>query len=271
MKENLRKFILGVQEAGYNKASEPQTYNQKRGLQYCENAGWGYDDLLPSFKGKKLIELVGERLKSASPGEPLKILDLGCGRGRFLEDCKDRWSYLVEMHGLNARMEYSARYLQAMENIGIYLQQGDVQQVSGIYGKDSMDIIVACKVFSYIPDPFMTMVGMNAVLKEGGVALITDFPLDPLIEGLNRDARKMKKLVKHLQGMGIEAEERMTANRCTDLGTEIAFEADLAFSKIRDMQLPVSYSGKTKEVNLKIGASEIYSFNALTYRLADDF
>jgi hypothetical protein len=78
----------------FNRESKYQPYCVNRNLhQYVEE--------LPKFQGKNLLEIVDEKIISKN-GSPVQILDIGCGQGKFLLDCKEKWGSHINCAGLSA-------------------------------------------------------------------------------------------------------------------------------------------------------------------------
>ena len=93
--------ILSVRRRSYTFQQRQLMYETGRGLfmhKGIDGNVEGYIDLF-SFNGKDLIILIDEQI--AANGSA-RILDVGCGVGRFLVECKEIWNDQVQCVGVSA-------------------------------------------------------------------------------------------------------------------------------------------------------------------------
>lgn len=162
-----------------------------------------------------------------------RILDVGCGQGRFLVDCKFSWGKNVECVGINGYAYHQIgpdlslkRQLSASEVI--IRTDVDAQSLSRSFPPNSFDLITAVRIAEYLADPFALIKGIHRLLRCGGVGLVHYFPLT--IKPL-RDA---EKFADYLQSLGFTI--RFNAHDALRLF------ADLGFVKnSQQLRLPLTY------------------------------
>jgi SAM-dependent methyltransferase len=163
-------------------------------VDYGESAGRGlreYDDRLPRFKGKKLSEIIADKIGQESTHD-LKVLDIGCGTGNALED-------IVEQFGVSAFGLSSFDY-PTVEDKRFDCRVGDAQRLHLIYGQNAFDVIVSVYAFRHIADSLAVLKQAYKLSKKGGVILIDEFQL--LTE------QQANLLKTYWESYGIEAEFR---------------------------------------------------------------
>lgn len=268
MKQELLQLIHKTRCDSFRIASNNYSYNDKRGLINNEYTNLGYNEVLPKFKGKTLIDLIQEKIDTnLGTGQKVRILDLGCGpQANFLRDCRKKWGEDIEGIGIGARITLKTEELESFREQGITILQKDLQSVNEFIDLRSIDIAVASRSFPYLSDPIMALIGLNSTLKDDGIALISDFPISPLIEGLDESSEKLERFIGYLQSLGIEVNPYEAVHKFG-----ISCEGHLAFAKISKISLPLRYSGRTKQVNIQLPEQDVYTFQALTYLLASNF
>ncbi len=93
-----------------------------------------------------------------------KILDVGCGRGWFLQEAKKRgW----EVYGT----EYSDAAIKLCESDGLKMTQGQLQ--SDTFLNDEFDIITSFEVLEHINNPNEDMDYIYKFLRKGGLFYCT--------------------------------------------------------------------------------------------------
>lgn len=268
MKPELLELVLRTRRTGFNIASNNYPFNDQRGLTKNEYSPLGYNEVLPKYKGKTLIDLIQEKIDANSgTGQKIRILDLGCGpQANFLRDCREKWGEAIERVGIGARITLKTDELENLKEQGITILHEDLQGINEHIDLGSVDIAVASKSFPYLSDPIMALIALNSTLKDDGIALVSDFPISPLIEGLDGNNERLERFIRYLQSLDIEVNLHETSHRFG-----IFWEGHLAFAKIPKMSLPLRYSGRTKEVNIQLPGQDAYTFQALTYLLDQRF
>jgi 2-polyprenyl-3-methyl-5-hydroxy-6-metoxy-1,4-benzoquinol methylase len=97
-----------------------------------------------------------------------KVLDVGCGNGRFLQFLGDMGDYNlngVEMEGGSAD--------RAAKVPGLQLKKGTL--LPGDFDVESLDAITMFHVFEHLTEPAETLKTMTSILKKGGMLMIS-FP-----------------------------------------------------------------------------------------------
>lgn len=165
-----------------NRFFEPKTYFKKCGLVKCKNCSFVFmqkipqfyelekiyssysyaeDAFLPPLTVKSYETLLDEFEKFRLNN---KILDVGCGRGWFLEIAKNRgW----EVFGT----EYSETAIKICENKGINIKKGfiDSSEFEGI----DFDIITSFEVIEHISFPEEYVFHIHKLLRKNGLFYIT--------------------------------------------------------------------------------------------------
>ncbi len=243
MQPELISHIQSIREQGFQKATRSYVYNDQRPLEPTRIIPSSYEKLAPHWKKLSLIHLIEHKRKEAQEHDTtLSILDAGCGPFAVcLRDIKERWPEIA-CFGVNAEIaDRNIRSFQTHDHIQV--TRGDIQNIHTLFPQNSMDIVTSVKVFPYLADPFMTIVGIYEVLKPGGVALITDVPITPIIPELKHDEAKYARFINHLTSLGMEVRDRMTAHRY-----HLHMECDISFEKTTPhLVLPLTYTGNVLE------------------------
>lgn len=113
------------------------------------------------FRVKKILKLLGE------PSDK-KILDLGCGKGRFCRKIKDFG--FVNIIGVEPSKELIR--IARRNNKDIKFVQASATDLP--FGDNEFDILVCIEVLEHIPDTEKAIKEMKRVLRPGGRILIMD-------------------------------------------------------------------------------------------------
>lgn len=93
-----------------------------------------------------------------------QILDVGCGRGFFLQEAKKRgW----QVHGT----EYSETAVQICSQEGLDVKQGKLDP--SIFDRTDFDIITSFEVLEHINNPNEELQNINSLLRKGGLFFCT--------------------------------------------------------------------------------------------------
>ncbi|MFH1593905.1 MAG: class I SAM-dependent methyltransferase [Candidatus Omnitrophota bacterium] len=113
----------------------------------------------PDFK---LFELIRKKIIGLKGEGPLRILDVGCGRGDFLKYLKERHS-AFELHGID---------LTDNDDPGIHYIKGDIMN-SEI--EDTFDVICNITVVEHLDSPHSFVKRMKNLLRPDGIMFtVTD-------------------------------------------------------------------------------------------------
>ncbi len=116
-------------------------------------------DYFRNRRAKRIAKLIGNEGK---------VLDIGCGNGRFLQMIESHGA--IEGHGLEMESNSAKR---AKTILGNRLHIGTLQD--GGYPDDHFDAITLFHVFEHLTDPKGYLERMQKILKPGGILYIS-FP-----------------------------------------------------------------------------------------------
>lgn len=259
MSAEIRRIGLEVREA---RRSALETHSDSVGYQIGRGIS-GYENYLPTFKGKPFIDIVEDKLTTQPTDQPLTIVDIGCGNGTFLVECAWRWPGQVKCIGITTQ-EYPNEFLErerqaklhgeqyneAVDSVGIV--KADAMDIVSLMGCGNVDIAVAMQSFRYFADPWMALKRVYSTLKDDGVCLIdsTNFNLsnsnDPYDHNRIMNEVIMADYLRKAYGMEFFAGDKFPP---------------LSFKKTSPrLSLPIRYAGKmeTDELQHAIESDERY-------------
>lgn len=122
--------------------------------------------LLPLWLANGLKRQADQLRFMTLSGEPVgKLLDVGCGGGRFLNRMKKRgWAVEGTDFDEQATRKVSSRY-------GIQTHVGDLAQCA--LAADSFDVITMSQTIEHLYDPLATLHESLRILKPGGLLVMT--------------------------------------------------------------------------------------------------
>jgi len=119
----------------------------------------------------KRKEAVLATLDQFSGGNPLKVLDAGCGAGVLLEEIAKRGHKTT---GMDCSLDMVQQAARAVEDAGTKLAgciQGDLESLS--FKDHAFDAVVCVGVLQYLPDDRTSIAELGRVLRPGGLAVVT--------------------------------------------------------------------------------------------------
>lgn len=122
------------------------------------------------------------RIQAVICGNPRRLLDVGCGKGFFMQACVKE---SIDCKGIEFSDE-GARF--ARESLGLDVECGDLRQSKGLLGR--FDAVTLWGVIEHLSCPVEVLRDAREVLEPGGFVFITtgignDW-LDRLLPGVNQ-------------------------------------------------------------------------------------
>lgn len=212
----------------------------------------GYRQILPKLDGMDVMEFIQHVIDKKGMA---RILDVGCGNGRFLNQCKNgyliRQKYgpsrvipglgkLVSCVGLTSclyrfRDENSIpddpvsdklKYLRA----GIHIEVADAQNLVTLFPEQEFDVITAVHVAEHVADPWSLFYGIYAKLSNEGAGFVGRIPFNLTSEKEN------ESLVADLQSF-----HKATAVMPYAEKSAYAKAGDIAIKRNGSLKLPITY------------------------------
>jgi ubiquinone/menaquinone biosynthesis C-methylase UbiE len=197
----ISKCLRQYRQTIFNHESKYQPYCVSRSLnQYLET--------LPKFQEKDLLEIVDEKILSKGQS-PIKILDIGCGEGKFLLDCKEKWGSNIDCFGLSAfpyhdeegsslfPYDEEMSFNSVLKTKGVDIKIGDVHRLYDLVPNNNFDVVTSATAFRYFAHPATALKMIYQTLRYDGICLINDFDVSrefrPYIDDLNELYDFLKK------------------------------------------------------------------------------
>jgi len=243
------ELIISAREEGFKKSKQPHDYADCR--TFISEKYEGYDLILPRFLTQTAVDWILKRVNNPGNGKKARIIDLGCGpEGNAIRQLSTLFPTAICI-GVNSRL------IKPERSNRLNLFEYDIQKINLLLPSESIDIAMSVKVFNYIPDPFLTIIAINNILKTKGIALITDVPITPVLSKyVDGD-----KFIEALRQTGFEVETRETAYRFG-----IHTECDLSWRKIPELKLPVIYNGEFRDQNIQLQNNATYNYTSVVYK-----
>lgn len=165
-----------------SKLKELKRYYDKHGLVKCKSCGFIFMEAIPSkeeldrhyskysyttagYLSQLTVKSYEKLLDEFEPfRQTNKILDIGCGRGWFLEQAKKRrW----EVYGT----EYSEEALKICEAKGLRMKPGMLKEDT--FGVGEFDVITSFEVIEHINNPKEEVGNICRFLRQGGLFYCT--------------------------------------------------------------------------------------------------
>jgi ubiquinone/menaquinone biosynthesis C-methylase UbiE len=115
--------------------------------------------------------------------KPKKILDVGCGRGFYVQTLSE-FKSVERIDGIEIEPEYLAQARQTVQSPKVHLQLGSVYELP--FKSKSFDMVVLSEVLEHLTNEAQALAEIKRVLKPDGWLVLTvpsiDFPFawDPL-------------------------------------------------------------------------------------------
>lgn len=151
-----------------------------------------YRAILPWFQDKNVTELISEKI--AQGIDPVRVLDIGCGKGIFLKELSSIYPQ-VEAYGISAH-DFSDKDMSSSSKM--HYEVGDAHNLARIFRGIGFDLIVSVFAMNYMVDPLAVLKQAYHLLRERGIILI-DYLDNPVILDSEKDA-----LSKKWDRLGIE-------------------------------------------------------------------
>jgi len=137
-----------------------------------------------------LRDFVGGSLMWLNGSRPGKLLDIGCGNGRFLVAMRELgWEVAgVEPDGQAAKV--------AREQGGFSVYEGVLEDTA--FPDDTFDAITMKHVVEHLPDPISTLRECQRILKKGGRLVVTVPNIESLGHRIYREAWRGLEVPRHL-------------------------------------------------------------------------
>ncbi len=146
-------------------------YSKQDAFRQFENWSAGYDS---SVLQKLLFGPSHSRIAAELPvAEPVQLLDVGCGTGRFMElvlvegRAAKVWGLDISKSMLTHGKQRLRRY-----NGSAHIVQGDAERLP--FPSDYFDVVTCSNCFHHFPDQQQAVCEMFRVLRDGGRVMLID-------------------------------------------------------------------------------------------------
>jgi SAM-dependent methyltransferase len=239
------KLAINISRTDFWWANNREFHNLENG------ADEGYLTYLPSFNDLDFEDIVNNLIRLPS-SKVVNILDVGCGRGAFIDKCRRNWGKRVKVFGVDLKHK--------IHNKRVDIRNGDMHNLVDIFDLNSMDIVISVRALEYAADPWFVVKEINKVLKPGGIALLSYTPFNmskiDASRGYEFDKDGAKSLVNYLEsvcGMEVKVVDDEYCN--------------LSFCKTEDrLWLPLSYSNMIKHRSPVGVGFDPFQYNTVGYK-----
>ena len=149
--------IINARKASFSVASNECSYNTRRGID-------GYRYFLPLYDGKTFFEHLEEKVELQ---EKVTLLDVGAGKGHFLDALRRKYPGKLELHGISGYDYRRRSYPRSID-----YQVGDVHNLRKIFNGLKFDFVVSVCTFQYVADTLSALRQVYGLLNSGGIAFI---------------------------------------------------------------------------------------------------
>lgn len=188
MLERIPGFEIDVESArktSFKIESKYRGYKVTRGLNEC-------NDDLPRFGSQSFLDIFKKRLEQQ---KVTYVLDIGAGKGYFLEQMKRDFGKQVSVHGISS-FDYRVKsYPKSID-----YRVGDAQHLGEIFQDEKFDFIVSTFCFPYIADTVSVLKQAYELLSFNAGYIFIDKP------SIGIDKSIAEKLKGYWSDFGIESE-----------------------------------------------------------------
>ena len=208
------------------------------------------------------IELVLSLLDRDGNGAGKKVLDVGCGVGRYLSPLRDR-GYTV--HGCDYSWDMIS---QSRKASGVWLAQAHVESLPYLGG--TFDVVLSIGVLQTVVDHERALTELYRILKPGGVLILStlrspsiwELPLFPAVELMMCDQSILTgqwypRLIKDRKGLSWHNRPRENRARRYKMGEINDYLLVLGFNDVRHF-----YLGRIRKIPILIN-SQLVTFSAI--------
>jgi SAM-dependent methyltransferase len=110
-------------------------------------------------------KLIGHIIRKYNIAKKSKVLDLGCGRGDFLEPFKNAD---IDISGV----DFAENSIRELKKRGYAVKQCDFEKNTVPFGDDYFDIVFSKSVIEHLSDPGKYLSEIKRILKPGGRLII---------------------------------------------------------------------------------------------------
>lgn len=137
-----------------------------------------YLELLPTFEGRNFAEHIETKFKQT--GQPIAVLDIGCGQGVMLGELLDLDINSIPVYPFGVSAFDYRPFLGEDKDIidpddEVNYRVGDAHKLSRLFPDIKFDIVVSVATFKYLADPLAALKQAYMVCKEGGLMFIDSF------------------------------------------------------------------------------------------------
>ena len=123
------------------------------------------------FEMQKRQEVVLKFLDEYALDKQMKVLDIGCGPGGFIENIINRGHKTMALDISNEMVTECKQSIEKIVPGGAPVLQADVENLPFL--NDSFDVIFCIGVLQYLNKDYFGLNELSRILKSGGVAIIT--------------------------------------------------------------------------------------------------
>jgi SAM-dependent methyltransferase len=126
---------------------------------YPHEAGGTYDDAVEAHAAADFPAKIA-LIRSAVGGRPVRLLDVGCGKGFFVKACRDAG---IDASGIDLSQ---AAIEVARDDLGVPAVCGRIEDATQQLG--SFDVVTLWATIEHLPNPLTTLSTIRSVLPPGG-------------------------------------------------------------------------------------------------------